>query len=68
MTFFEEHFRNLSRFSKICREIFKKIEPLYPLDICLMFGINLRPREHSKLLKMDPEYKSLATPHQAVFE
>jgi hypothetical protein len=26
-------------------------EPLYPLDICLMFG-NLQTREHSKLLKM----------------
>ncbi len=27
----------------------------YPLDICLTFGINLRPQEHSKLLKMAPE-------------
>jgi len=46
---FDDHLRNLLGFSKIYREIFKIS---IPLDICLMFGMNLRPQELSKLLKM----------------
>ncbi len=39
-----------------CRKNFQNnFEPLYPLDICLMFGMKVWPREHSKLLKMAPE-------------
>jgi hypothetical protein len=41
---FEEHFRNLLRFSQICRQIFKIVlNPSTPLFICLMFVMNLRP-------------------------
>ncbi len=43
---FEEHFRNLLGFSQICRENFKIFCPPSTL------GMNLRPPEHKKLLKM----------------
>ncbi len=46
---FDEHFRNLQRNFR------NNYVPLYPLDICHMFGMNLRPQEHSKLLKMAPD-------------
>ncbi len=52
---FEEYFRNLLRFSQICRETFKIILNPSPQDIYLMFGMNLRPWEHSKLLIMAPD-------------
>ena len=41
-----------------------------PLDICLMFGMNLRPQEHSKLLKMAPDKKKSGHPcnRQSSFE
>ncbi len=43
---FEKHLWNLLWFSQISREIFKKFcNPLPP-------GMNLRPPEHYKLLKM----------------
>ncbi len=48
----EEHFRNLLRFSQICREIFKiTLYPSTNLDVCLMFGMNLQPQEHSNYWK-----------------
>ena len=58
---FEENFRNLLRFSQICREIFKIIKNPCTLRY-LMFGMNLRPPRAFKMTENDPWLKKSGHP------